>query len=243
LKHKLILLNIALLAALVAEAWRFREDWLVARVREQALLRKQPKPQPPPPVIFSKAPEPVMAASYADIAEKMLFSKDRNAIVVVEVKAAPVKPMPPLPLLYGVMNLPDGVTAVMSEKTGGRHRGVRLGEQVGEFKLLAVDAEDITLEWDGKEVVKKIDDLIDRAGPPQAASEGSTPRAAPPGAQASSKQLDTKPQGKPEPGVPMNDRMRACQAGDTSPAGTQSGGFRKVVTATPFGNQCRWEPL
>lgn len=237
-----MLLNLLLLLAVVTAAWRLRKDWIAARAREQAVLHRPTKPVPPPPVIFSKPAEPVLAASYADIALKMLFSKDRNPTVVIEEKPTAPKPMPPLPLLYGVMNLPDGTTAVMSEKVGAQHRGIRPGEKVGEFTLLAVSSEDITLEWDGKQVVKKIDELIDRAGQPQAAVEG-TPRTAAPAAAQSSAQLDTKSPGKPEPGVEVGNRMRACQDGDTSPAGTVSGGFVKKVTPTPFGNNCRWEPL
>ena len=240
--RKLLLLNFVLLVAVGAAAWRLREDWLAARAREQALLHRRVTPPPLPPVTLTKPAEPVLAASYADIAQKMLFAKDRNPNVVVDVKPVPVKPMPPLPLLYGVMHLPDGATAIMSEKSGGRHRGVRPGEKVGEFTLLDVSLDDITLEWDGKQMVKKIDDLIDRAGPPQPAAEANTPRATPAAAQSTA-QLSPQPQGKPEPGKEMNDRMRACQAGDTSPAGTVSGGFRKLVTATPFGSQCRWEPM
>jgi len=243
LTRKLLLLNLVLLLAVGAAGWRLRQDWLAARAREQVLLHRQVTPPPPPPVIFGKPAEPVSAAAYADIAQKMLFSKDRNPTVVVEVKAAPAKPMPPLPLLYGVMNLPDGATAVMSEKIGARHRGVRPGEKVGEFTLLAVSREDITLEWDGKPMVKKIDELLDRAGPPQAVPDGATPRDAPRAGQSSTQLSSQPPPGKPEPGQQMNERMRACQAGDDSPAGTTNNGFVKKVTQTPFGNQCRWEPI
>jgi len=242
LTRKLLVLNLVLLVAVGTAAWQLRQDWVAARAREQALSRRRVAPQPPPPVIFSKPPEPVVAASYADIALKMLFSKDRNPNVVVEVKAPPPKPMPPLPLLYGVMQLPDGATAIMSERTGGRHQGVRPGQKVGEFTLLAVSREDITLEWDGKPLVRKIDELIDRAGPEQHAAEANTPRTAPPPGQSST-QLSSQPQGKPEPGVQMNEKMRACQPGDDSPAGTVSGGFKKLITPTPFGNQCRWEAI
>ena len=240
--RKLILLNLLLLFAVVAAAWKLRQNWIEARAREQAVLLNRPKPLPPPPVTFSKPVEPVLAASYADIALKMLFSKDRNPTVVVEEKPVIPKPMPPLPLLYGVMSLPDGTTAVMSEKAGARHLGIRPGEKVGEFTLVTVSSEDITLEWDGKQVVKRIDELIDRAGPPPAAVEG-TPRPAAAAAGQSSAQTDTKPTGKPEPGVEVGAHIRACQAGDTSPAGTVSAGYIKKVTPTPFGDQCRWEPM
>ena len=240
--RKLLVLNLVLVLAVAAAAWRLRQDWLAARAREQALLHRQVKPQPAPPVILSKPIDPVMAASYADIAQKMLFSKDRNPDVVIEARPEPpLKPMPPLPLLYGVMNLPDGATAIMSETGGARHLGVRAGDKVGEFKLLDVSSEDITLEWEGKELVKRVDELIDRSGP-QAVSEAPTPRAAAPAAQAQA-QAQPTPKGDASPGAELNNRIRACQPGDASPAGTVSNGFRKVVSTTPFGNQCRWEPL
>ncbi len=44
------------------------------------------------------------------------------------------------------------------------------------------------------------------------------------------------------PGAQVTSNMRACVAGDTSPAGTVKDGYRKVLTQTPFGANCRWEP-
>ena len=43
------------------------------------------------------------------------------------------------------------------------------------------------------------------------------------------------------PGLATGANMRECQAGDTSPNGTVVAGYRKIITATPFGLQCRWE--
>jgi hypothetical protein len=34
--------------------------------------------------------------------------------------------------------------------------------------------------------------------------------------------------------------MKACQPGDTSPAGTVVDGYKKIVEQTPFGPACRW---
>jgi hypothetical protein len=237
-------LNLTLLLCIGTEAWQLRKDWVAARTRERALLRRGVKPEPPPPVIYTKSVEPVLAASYADIALKMLFSRDRNPTVVVEAPALPPpKPMPPLPLLYGVMNLVDGATAIMSVKAGARHLGVRAGDQVGEFTLLAVSHDEITLEWEGKEITKSIDEMIDRSGQPPATADSTAQRTASPALSAAASLTSPKPKGEAAPGADTGSRLRACQPGDTSPAGTQSGGFRKVVSNTPFGEQCRWEPL
>jgi hypothetical protein len=238
LKRKLIALNLALIATISVAAWRLRDDWVGARDRDRAILQARVKPQPPAPVVPGAPARPVAATTYATIAEKMLFSKDRNPSVVIEVAPPPKpKPMPSMPVLYGVMNLADGTTAIMGEKAGAEHQGVRPGDKVGEFTLVAVNNDEITLEWDGKDVTKRLDELIDRSAPPQAPSTPSTPQRTQQSTPAPVRQAPA------EPGVDVGNRIKACQPGDSSPAGTISGGLRKIVTPTPFGDSCRWEPL
>ncbi len=36
--------------------------------------------------------------------------------------------------------------------------------------------------------------------------------------------------------------VKPCVAGDNQPAGTVVGGYKKVVSRTPFDSPCRWEP-
>jgi hypothetical protein len=241
LKNKLLLLNAVLLVAIGAGVWRLREAWLAARTREEAVLHRRVTPPSPGSVPAGPRIEPVLATSYADIAEKMLFAKDRNPTVVVEVKPEPPKPMPKLPALYGVMNLLDGTTAIMSEKPEMKHVGVRPGDKIGEFTLVAVNRDEITFSWDGKEVTRKIDDMIDRAGPVQPAPGGIMQRSKPVTVVAPQSQAP-QPRGEPAPGVEVAKGIRACQPGDASPAGTVTEGYRKLVTPTPFGDSCRWVP-
>lgn len=240
MKSKLLLLNAALLCAIALGVWRLREAWVAARVREDAVLHR-----PVTPKSLGSAPagphiEPVLATSYADIAEKMLFARDRNPTVVVEVKPEPPKPMPKLPALYGVMNLLDGTTAIMSEKPEMKHVGVRPGDKIGEFTLVAVDRDEITFAWEGKEVTRKIDAMIDRAGPVQPAPAGVAPRSGP--AVVAAPPQASQKRGEPAPGVEVAKGIRACQPGDGSPAGTVADGYKKLVTPTPFGDSCRWVP-
>jgi hypothetical protein len=237
LKSKLLLLNVALLVAIGAGVWRLREAWAAARAREEAVLHRRVTPKSIASAPAGPRIEPVLATSYAEIAEKMLFAKDRNPTVVVEVKPEAPKPMPKLPALYGVMNLLDGTTAIMSEKPEMKHVGVRPGGKIGEFTLVAVDRDDITLAWEGKEVTRKIDAMIDRAGPVPPAPSGvqrSVPAVVAP--QTSQKR------GEPAPGVEVAKGIRACQQGDASPAGTVADGYKKLVSPTPFGDSCRWVP-
>lgn len=241
MKRKLLLLNLALLGVTVAAGVHWRSEWLAADAREQAVLRQRLKLAPPPPVSALPVLEQVKPAGYIDIAQKMLFSKDRNPTVIVEpVKAPPPKPMPPLPVFHGLLNLGDGLTAIMSVKAGAQHRDFRAGEQVGEYKLVAFDDQQIVLEWDGKTITKKVEELLDRsqpAPPPPSQMAAATPAAPPPQA--------APPAPVPRQTGPGRDTGRGismCQPGDTSPSGTVADGMRKVLKDSLFGKTCYWEP-
>jgi hypothetical protein len=238
----LLLLNLVLGAAICAGGWQLRRDWLAAREREQATARQTVKPQPPPPLGISKPAQPVAATSYNDIAQKMLFSKDRNPNVVVEVQAPPPKPMPPLPFLHGVLYLGDSPTAILSGGKGNPQQvGVHPGENFGEFKLVDVSNDEIALEWDGQVINKRVDEMLAQNNAP-APAEDSRPKASAPAA-AAAKPAPSQPRGEAAPGVDIGAGLSACQPGDTSPAGTVVGNKRKVVSNSPFGESCRWETL
>jgi hypothetical protein len=234
LKPKLIALNVLLLAALAVIAWEGRARWKEAQAERQANLNA--KPAPPavktlPPAAPPAAAQPVQ---YADVATKDLFAKDRNPNVIIEPpKVEAPKPMPALPVVYGVLGLPSGTKAIMSAKQGGAGKSVREGDQVGEFKIVSLDTKTVIFDWDGTQVSRKIDDLIDRSSAnPQ--SPGPAIAAAPP------------PAPVPPGPVKTDDPKQAdkpCVPGDTSPAGTVVDGYRKAYAAasTPFGPMgCHW---
>jgi hypothetical protein len=241
LKRKLLLLNLVLIGVTVAAGVQLRRQWLEAGAHEEALLQKRIPPAPPPPVKALPAADAVRPAGYLEIAQKMLFSKDRNPTVVVEpVKAPPPKPMPPLPVFHGLLNLGDGLTAILSEKAGAQHRDFRPGEKVGEYKLVAFNDQEIVLEWDGKTITKKVDELADRTAPsppPPSPSAAATPAAAPPPAPVQPAQPV-----QAGPGRDMGRGISACLPGDTSPNGTTAGGMRKTLRDGLFGKTCYWEP-
>jgi hypothetical protein len=235
-KRKLFAANLALLGLSAAVAVHLRREWIDAGAREQAILQQRLKPVPPPPASPLPAPQPVKAAGYIDIADKDLFSKDRNPIVVVEPPAPPPKPpMPKLPLFHGLVDLGDGPMAIMSDGPKGSHRDYQPGDKVGAFKLVAVDSEQIVLEWNGETITKSVDEMLDRtvaaapAPPGQAVAAAATPAKPIPPAEA-------------KPGGDLGRGSKACQPGDSSPDGTVADGMRKVIKPTPFGSRCYWEP-
>jgi hypothetical protein len=98
---------------------------------------------------------------------------------------------------------------------------------------VAVNNEELVLEWEGKTITKKVDEIFDRttaAAPAPAPAAGAPAPVAPPVATAAA-----------APGGELNGGVKACQPGDTSPAGTVADGMRKVIKPTPFGSKCYWE--
>jgi hypothetical protein len=249
LKPKLIALNILLVVALGAIVWQARSSWQQAQMKRRDNLNVKVKPLPAPPMTPVPKPDVVPATEYADVATKDLFSKDRNPTVVIEPpKIEAPKPMPPLPIVYGVLGLPSGTKAIMSEKAGVAGRSVHAGDIVGEFKIAALDTENVTFDWDGKQISRKIDDLIDRSNGPGAA--GAQSAAVQPGANPNSP-APAAPAPPPNnvqqvaagPGKDIGGGIRACVPGDTSPPGTVANGFRKSSVPTPFGPRCNWTPV
>jgi hypothetical protein len=242
LKGKLIALNLLLAAALGAVIWQTR-----ARVQEADQVRKAHvgvpiRPVAPPPIAPAQKPEPPSAIKYEEVAKKNLFSSDRNDDIVVEApKVAPPKPMPPLPVAFGVITVGGGTTASMAVKAGEPSKFVHVGESVGEFKILALDSENVTFEWDGKPLSRKIEDLMDRSNQQVAsAAHGAAavgPAAAPP--PGAGQMVNNHPTAA-NVGTELTETSRACKPDDTSPAGSVVDGFKKAVTQTIFGPVCRW---
>lgn len=239
MKRRLLLLNVALVALIAAGGYQLRQRWLAAAARERAVAAGRLKALPAPPQEPLRPPEPATGAAYGDVAQKMLFSKDRNPTVVVEV--APPKPMPPLPAAVGVVNFGEGPTAILSEKPGGPHRSYSPGDTVGEFTLLEVSPESIVFEWEGQKITRSLDEIRERPG----AGQASAPAPAPSSPQVTSSAVTsvTAAPTKAGPGPVMGGDIRACLPEDTSPSGTVVNGLRKIVTSSPFGKVCRWEPV
>jgi hypothetical protein len=241
LKRRLLAVNLILAALIAALGAHLRGTWLEQRAREQQVRSQPLRVLPAPPITPANAPAPLQAAQYIEIAQKMLFSKDRNPNV--EEVVAPPKPMPPLPVAHGVFLFGDAPTVILSEKAGAPHKAYRPGQTVGEFKLVAVNNKEIEFEWEGKSIKRSLQELLEegaKQGAPSASTQAEAPAAAPRPAATSSSALSGAKSG---PGVDIGASVRACAPGDASPAGTVQDGMRKVITDSPFGKVCRWEPV
>jgi hypothetical protein len=250
LRRKLILLNIALVALVGAAAWQLRENWRAARLRDQALAGRKVTAPPAPAVHVPPPSQPVEAAAYVDVAEHMLFSRDRNPNVAIE--TPPPKPVPPFPEAHGFLDLGAGPTIILSERTGAPQKSYRQGDKIGAFQIASLTRDLVVLQWEGQDFPKKMEELKPKAAAAPAANTGPAPAPEPPKRGVpntptpDSKLQEIQDAMKPKdgsPGLDIGGAARACVPGDTTPAGTVMGGYRKIVTQTPFGASCRWEPV
>lgn len=243
MKRHLLLLNIVLLGLLIAGGVVLKDRWRAADERRAAVLKAPSAVAAVKAEEVKAAMEPVRAASYFELVDKMLFSKDRNSTVVVEVPKE--KPMPQLPSAYGVMDLGEGPIAFLSIGNGGQ-RGYKIGEKIGEFKLAEATSTDLTFEWEGKTVKRRLEELRavvkEASAQPQAApASAANAPAAPASVNASAN--PTQEKGNPKMGRDVNASSKYCDPSDTSPDGTVLDGFRKVVKRTPFSSTCVWEKV
>ena len=243
MKRKLLLLNVVLGVVAVYGAWQLRRTWKAERARETATLNQKVPPAVPPPYASPPRSAPVVPGGYSQIVQKTLFDRSRNPEVPVELPPPeppkPQKPMPRLPQYHGQMNFGDGIIVVMSEDTNMPHQAVRIGEKIGQFTLASVNTEEITLEWEGQTVKKKLEELRDRQAEQQQAVANAPVAVAAARTETPAPKAEAAPL---PPGVDTGGGYRACQPNDSNPAGAVVDGYRKVVIPNPFGQMCRWEP-
>lgn len=239
------MLNLALLALAALLGWRIRENWLEAEGKQAAVLKKQVPPAPVLPPEPVPAVEPPTPADYIEVAQRTLFSPDRDPNVIVVVEAPPPPPppppRPPLPRYHGQMALGDPVVILSLD---GKLKRYRAGDKIGEFTVAAWDESTLTLEWNGERIQSELEDL--KPSPEELARAKSAPAPAP---QAAAQAPNTgqmgskgREEGKGRPGRQVG-AFRTCEPGDTSPAGTVVEGYRKVTSVGLMGPECHWEPI
>jgi len=242
--RKLILLNLVLLAIAGWLGWTLRLRWLDAQARERAIFDQAARAKtilPPPPV---PQVQPVTPAEYIDVAQRMLFSKDRNPNVVIETPPPKPEPkMPALPFYFGQMAFGDPIV-LLSTTSNGDQQAYHAGEKIGPFQVVSFDRDKITLDWNGKMVERKLEELAPKESPQQAAAPAPPATSSGPGVKALSSPAASLANDKnPQLGQDMGSGFRACVAGENSPAGTILDGYRKVISQGLMGQSCFWEKV
>ncbi len=245
MNRKVIVLNVLLVALLAWLGMRLRASWQEAKEREAIVLGRAAKPGQtvaPPSV---PGVNPAVPAEYIDVAQKMLFSKDRDPNVIIEAPPPPPppppeKPVPPFPSYYGQMAI--GEPVILLSVNSAPQKSFHVGDKVGEFKLAAFDRDTLTLEWNDKTLVKNVKELTPKEPERPVVQQAVAAPAAPNAAKASTKMGGNTPKTDPALG-PMNGRFATCLSEDTSPDGTIKDGFRKKIVPGMMGVTCMWEPI
>jgi hypothetical protein len=238
--RRLILLNVVLAGVLGFAGYQWRNEIREAQARAEKTRKAAIKSAPVQPFVPLENQPAVLATGYNDVAQKLLLHPSRNpALPVVEPPPPPPpQPMPPLPKYHGSMNLDGGPVAILSEKENAQFEEVRPGGMIGQFKLIDVNTRDITFEWNGQQVRRTLDDLLDR----KAADAANAAYMAAAAANAPAAPAAVKAQIGPS-GPTNQFGTRGCDPNDSYPTGAVVDGWRKAAIPTPFGVVCRWEQV
>lgn len=243
MNRRLILLNIVLLALAGWLFWTLRVKWLELHRHEHTVLALAPRVRtllyPPSPPLF----KPMAAADYNEVAQKMLFAKDRNPNVIVdppppEPPKPPPPPMPALPAYYGTIAL-FGDPVVLLSLSRGPQKKYHAGDKVGPFQLVSFDREKVVFDWNGQMVERKPEELKE-TGPAQVeVADAPPPNRVEPMRLIPEPPPDA-PKLAPQIGADNGAGVHQCVAGDTTPVGTILDGYKKVETMNMFGKTCMW---
>lgn len=243
MNRKIIFLNVVLLALAGWLFWMLRVKWLELHQHEHTVLALSPRVRklmyPPSPPLS----KPIAATDYNEVAQKMLFAKDRNPNVIVDPPpppppAPPPPPMPPLPAYYGTIAL-FGDPVVLLSLPKGPQKKYHVGDKVGPFQLVSFNREKVVFDWNGQTVERKPEELKEQASAVQAEVAEVAPTRVEP-----LKLIPDPPPNAPKIsekiGADNGAGVRQCVTGDATPVGTVIDGYKKVETMNMFGKTCMW---
>ncbi len=246
--RKWILLNLLLIALAASLVYLLRQHYREAQAHERAIFERaaQAKAVPPPPPLTP--PAPVTAMQYFDVAQRNLFSSDRNPNVIIPPPPPPPaeKPMPALPAYFGQIGIGEP-TVLLKPGPNDPQKRYHVGEKIGPFELVSFDQEKIKFKWNDKDVERRLSELTPKEAPPDLTqSVAAAPPQTPSGPRISTigpSSSDSSSRPDSQVGADIGGGFRACVTGDNSPSGTVVNGYRKAVTKSMMGNSCKWEPV
>lgn len=241
MSRRLMALNVGLAILLAVGCWRLWSEMRDAAVQETAIAAQPLEPVQIPPSPPAPPPAPVVASDYIQVAQEALFFADRNPNVAIEAEAP--KPLPPMPVAHGILDLGNGPTVILSENETAPQRGYRVGDEYEDFRIVEITPNRLVFDWEGERVSRTLEELKpDETAAPAVRTASSARTSSAKASPAKAKSSVLGESAKPGPSqVEMGSGVRACKPDDASPAGTVVDGFRKVVSRTPFGQVCRWE--
>lgn len=249
MKRRLLWINLGLTVLLIAGVAEWIRQWRAAQER-YSIFEQDGEPAAEV-ASFPGPPEPARTRpdAYMPIVERLLFSPDRNAVVVVEAPEPEVIERPDLPRLVGIVDLGRGPVALMAADGNKDAQPVAPGEKIGPFTFVGVSGETITLEWRGQRIEALQAELAGRPQAPASRSQAQSSTQSSASTQQSASLNSGGSDGRETPGGKYNigpevqgvSGVFRADPRDKSPAGTEYKGYVKRVRQTPFGQQAWWE--
>lgn len=173
--------------------------------------------------------------AYSAISSKNLFSAERGSLPRSTSRPAGQVPADPLPVLSGIANLGDGPAALLAAQAGARARWIAAGEQVGGYRLEAIQEDRLTFSIRGRRVSVSAKDLQDESRRRAARPVARIPTSASAlgGARPSRARYRI--------GAEFRPGRFAADATDGAPDGTVYEGYVRRIRQSPFGAQHWWE--
>ena len=189
-------------------------------------------------------PKTVAPAEYLDVAQKMLFSKDRNPNVIVEPeKPKPEPPMPALPSYYGQMTLFDPVVFLALGAGGQKSyhpatRWARSSWSLSIVKRSRSPGTERRLSANCRNWFPRSPCRSRRNRPPLSRRRRPLRRRS-----SRSEALPIRTPTKARWASTWAQICTAAKPGDTVPNGTVTNGYKKVIVRGLMGDSCHWEQV
>jgi hypothetical protein len=233
MKRNLILTNLLLLSTALFIGLHLKDQWAQfwAHHNLQAVSAKR-EPVPSGATPAGQRPEIV---SYGAIVENLLFSPDRNNVVVVDAATAVVDRPKPKPVLTGIVGLGAYDIALMlpaEARDSSEYRRLKVGDTISGYTLVKCLDQKVLMSLDGKEVEIPISEpkhLVAREAPPMTT-----------GAAAGKSERVTTLSSAPEAQTPSPAQPAASAATTQVPIGTVRQGKVLKSFPTPFGPMNLW---
>lgn len=250
MKGQLLWINAALVLLLGYTAWTLVGGYRVA-VQRYEIFRAADAPVEVPAPPEEQLVQPLRSENYLAIAQRMLFSVDRNPVVEVDIiEDEPEPTRPAFPYLAGLMDLGKGPVAWMAPEREGNPRPIRPGEKVGPFEFVGATESEIQLAWNDESFEVAFAEMTgsDEAPPAEERRSSRGTRSVPgsSGQPSGPRESPTKVEepkrlgGQYNIGREVTTGVFAADPKDDSPDGTEYNGYVKRVQQSPFGRRQFW---
>jgi hypothetical protein len=236
-RRQLFMLYAILVLAAVLLGWRLVGEWRRANMRYNSALRRSAAASSV--YLPTSFPQAAGAPPTVDIVAKNLFSPERNNDIALEEKS---QPAPPVPIVFGTINLGGSYEALMADKgpgAGPGFRRVKKGERLGGYTVVEISDEKVVIEFQGKKTTL---DVYQSANSVPRAETRTAPAAAP--VVVSGTTAPPQPAAPAQPaGVPAPAAAAAQPGLDPDVKVTIEGNRRKFERPSMFGPMIWYEDI